>query len=195
MASKSPRHRPFSALRALRDATGRRPERPVSFEEVMKRTGTAPLARSAGRVRRTAPAPMLPPALVGPVFETTEREGFLEGRRVELPLRVLRTLSGTPNATLDLHGFDAKSARRELRRFVAGARARGHVLVLVIVGKGRHSPGGLPVLRNEIGDWLMSAPLGEDVLAFRSAPAELGGSGSLLVLISRGSAGGRVRAK
>jgi DNA-nicking Smr family endonuclease len=97
---------------------------------------------------------------------------------------VLAKLRGTPRATLDLHGATAESARRQLALFLAAQRAPVRALVLVIVGKGRHSPGGHAVLRQEIATWLSTAPAAPHVLAFRTAPRELGGSGGVVVLLA-----------
>jgi DNA-nicking Smr family endonuclease len=88
-------------------------------------------------------------------------------------------------ATLDLHRLDTNTARRRLASFLAKERAKGRELVLVIVGRGRHSAGGHGVLRGEIADWLTTAPTSEHVLAFRTAPRELGGSGGIVVLLAR----------
>jgi DNA-nicking Smr family endonuclease len=111
-------------------------------------------------------------------------EDWVEGVRVGLSASVRRRLRGTPTATLDLHGHDAASARSKVARFVVDERRRGRELVLVIVGKGRHSAGGRAVLRDEIAGWLSAPPVSANVLAFRSAPRELGGSGAVVVLLS-----------
>jgi DNA-nicking Smr family endonuclease len=87
-------------------------------------------------------------------------------------------------ATLDLHRYDAEAARRRVIRFVADECARRRDLVLVVVGRGRHSRGGQGVLRSEIVDWLTTLPAAQHVLAFRTAPRELGGNGCLLVLLA-----------
>jgi DNA-nicking Smr family endonuclease len=71
-----------------------------------------------------------------------------------------------------------------LVRFLAAERARGRKVVLVIVGKGHHSPGGQGVLRAELADWLTTAPIAAHVLAFDTAPPKWGGSGGVLVLLA-----------
>ena len=112
-------------------------------------------------------------------------EEWIEGYRSELSSNVRSRLGGTPLATLDLHRLDAETARRRVSSFLAKERAAGRDLVLVVVGRGRHSPGGEGVLRNEIADWLTALPTAAHVLAFRTAPRELGGSGGVLVVLSR----------
>jgi DNA-nicking Smr family endonuclease len=88
-------------------------------------------------------------------------------------------------ATLDLHRLDAETARRRVERFLSDERALRHDLVLLVVGRGRHSPGGRGVLRAEVAEWLTTPPASKHVLAFRTAPRELGGSGGVVVLLAR----------
>jgi DNA-nicking Smr family endonuclease len=120
-----------------------------------------------------------------PTFEVACDEEWIEGYRRDLSSSTRSRLRGTPLATLDLHRLDADTARRRVSSFLAKERAAGRDLVLVVVGRGRHSPGGEAVLRNEISDWLTSPPAAAHVLAFRTAPRELGGSGGVLVVLSR----------
>ncbi|HEX5099689.1 MAG TPA: Smr/MutS family protein, partial [Polyangiaceae bacterium] len=101
--------------------------------------------------------------------------------------RVLERLRGAPRATLDLHGLRVAIARHRLAGFIERAPYSGTALLLVIVGKGRHSPGGRPVLAGEISSWLSTGSNARRVLAFRSAPPELGGSGGVLVLLDEPS--------
>jgi hypothetical protein len=89
-------------------------------------------------------------------------------------------LRGTCTATLDLHGHDVRSARARLVMFLGQSDcARPDSLVLVIVGKGKHSPGGSRHLAGRGGDVAESPPAALHVLAFRTAPAALGGSGGV----------------
>jgi DNA-nicking Smr family endonuclease len=152
-----------------------------SFAEVASDSGVAPLPPVKGRVPPPASAPpaVRPPA---PRFEVIDDDGWLEGARVGLPRRRLRALDAMPAATLDLHGHDETAARRAVASFVAARRARGDGLVLVVVGRGRHSPGGIGVIRLAIAGWLLE--LGEHVLAFRTAAPDLGGDGAVAVLLA-----------
>jgi len=86
--------------------------------------------------------------------------------------------------TLDLHGSSAEDARRALLAFCKRARGRVRRAVLVVHGKGSHSPGGRGVLRDEIAVWLSSPPVAEHVVCFASAPLRRGGGGSVYVLVS-----------
>jgi DNA-nicking Smr family endonuclease len=64
-------------------------------------------------------------------------------------------------------------------------RARGERCVLVIHGKGEHSPQGMGVLRGEIAAWLSQGPSSQHVAAFVSARAQDGGDGAVYVLLRR----------
>jgi DNA-nicking Smr family endonuclease len=184
---RSLRHRPLRVLasRGPDKASSRRAhaERPATFAEAVVGSDIAPIARGTRRVpvRVSAPAP---PVLPQGTFVVEEEEAWVSGYRRELGAGVLAKLRGTPRATLDLHGASAEVARRQLARFLAAERGPVTALVLVIVGKGRHSPGGHAVLRQEIATWLSTAPAAAHVLAFRTAPRELGGSGGVLVLLA-----------
>jgi DNA-nicking Smr family endonuclease len=94
--------------------------------------------------------------------------------RGELPL----------HGTLDLHGLTVAEAEREVARFVARVRGPKRRAVIIVHGKGTHSPGGRSVLREALALWLSSAPLGEAVLGFATARQRDGGAGALYVLLA-----------
>ncbi|HEY3496598.1 MAG TPA: Smr/MutS family protein [Polyangiaceae bacterium] len=158
-------------------------ERPLTFARAAAASGVTPLKAERRRVPPPQPAPVPPPRNARPDFVLESADDWLEGYQRSAGARVVARLRGTPVATLDLHGADVASARRRLFAFLAAQRGPVSRLVLVIVGKGRHSPGGRAVLRQEIGEWLSSGPAAGRVLAFRSAPPALGGSGGVLVLL------------
>jgi DNA-nicking Smr family endonuclease len=64
-------------------------------------------------------------------------------------------------------------------------RARGERCVLVIHGKGDHSPRGAGVLRGEIAAWLSQGASSEQVAAFATAQRDDGGEGAVYVLLRR----------
>ena len=142
-----------------------------------------PLPQGKRRVRLADPAAPLS-VRSAPEFELLEQEDWVEGYRSDCGPGARRRLRGTCTATLDLHGHDVRSARTALVNFLAAERARGRALVLVIVGKGKHSPGGRAILREEVATWLSRPPAALHVLAFRTAPAALGGSGGVTVLLA-----------
>ncbi len=187
---KFPRHRPFQDLRKRARANARsdagvtndETERELTFARAAAELGVETLRTATKRVRAqsTHVAPTVAP---DPEFVVSEEEGWVEGYRRELGPRVLARVRGTPRAALDLHGSRVESARRRLAEFLARAPYAGVALVLIVVGKGRHSPGGRAVLAREVGSWLSTGSAARRVLAFRTAPPELGGSGGVLVLL------------
>ena len=113
-----------------------------------------------------------------------ERGDVLRHRRDDVPPRVLQRLARGLYAVqdeIDLHLADAAQAEALLRRFLGEARAAGFGCVRVIHGKGLHSEGSLPVLKNVVDRILRQRA---EVLAFHSAPAAQGGTGAVLVLLS-----------
>lgn len=84
-------------------------------------------------------------------------------------------------STLDLHGFTADRATDLLRSFMRESVAADLRVVLVIHGKGLHSPSD-PVLRD-----LVRRLLRDDLAGFvrlvTTAPANLGGTGATAVLL------------
>lgn len=157
------------------------------FEEAMRDvepvSGPRPVTRRPAADRRgRVPRPDLP----RPPRFTVERTGsriqaLAEGRRP----RLLTRLKGgrfPVERRLDLHGFTAAEARRELEAELTLAGRAGQRCVLVIHGRGRRSAGA-PVLRESLPGWLMGPPLAFHVVAFATAPESLGGAGATLVLL------------
>jgi DNA-nicking Smr family endonuclease len=82
---------------------------------------------------------------------------------------------------LDLHGLTRDEALAALPRFLLSAQKRGQKAVLVITGKGNHSPEE-PVLHHAVASWLRDAGR-TTVLEFAPAPREMGGSGAFVVFL------------
>lgn len=82
---------------------------------------------------------------------------------------------------LDLHGLTREEALDALPRFLRSAQKTGQKAVLVITGKGNHSPEE-PVLHQAVASWLRDAGRGT-VIEFAPAPRELGGSGAFVVFL------------
>jgi DNA-nicking Smr family endonuclease len=121
-------------------------------------------------------------------FEVADDGRHVEGRRVDVPADTLRKLRRGVfpiDARLDLHGMAAAEARKHLDLSLRTLRARGERCVLVIHGKGEHSPQGLGILRGEIAAWLSQGPPGEHVAAFSTARETDGGEGAVYVLLRR----------
>lgn len=92
---------------------------------------------------------------------------------------------------IDLHGLTQADAYSALRSFIAGARARGAKLVLVITGKGRgpsaeadhhrFSVDERGVLRRLVPQWLSLPDMREYVVGFEEAHIAHGGAGAIYV--------------
>jgi DNA-nicking Smr family endonuclease len=155
----------MSGVEALEGKSNRIPR---TASEVDKRTPVQP------REDADAPARASMGALVtdGLRFEVSDDGERVEGRRLDLDPRELRRLRRGEYAIdgkLDLHGLGADDARRAVEAFVRKRRVEGDRVVLVVHGKGTHSPRGAGVLRGEIGAWLSQGRAARDVAAFASA--------------------------
>lgn len=106
-------------------------------------------------------------------------------RRDEVPESVLKSLKRgqfSIGGELDLHQLRAPQAERWLREFLAQSRAGGHACVRIIHGKGLRTSEGGSVLKALVDRLLRQRA---DVLAFASAPAAMGGTGAVLVLLAK----------
>jgi len=153
----------------------------------------APPKRTAFSLSKEDASPALPGAV--PVFERSDDGLYLQGARegYERVVRDLRRGQWPLSDTLDLHGLTLPEAERAVLGFCARARGPEARAVLVVHGKGNHSPRGRGVLRDEIAVWLATVPLAYQVLCFVTARPEHGGFGALYVLLARerGGPGGR----
>ncbi|MCP8938645.1 Smr/MutS family protein [Alsobacter sp. SYSU M60028] len=101
------------------------------------------------------------------------------------------------DAVIDLHGMRQAEAHEALRRFLHGAQAAGHRVVLVVTGKGGGAVEGgsifeeRGVLRRTTPHWLRQADLRAIVVGFEEAAGHHGGGGALYVRLRRaGKLGG-----
>lgn len=109
----------------------------------------------------------------------------LEYLRDGYPPRLLRQLKRSQYAVqdeIDLHRLTQPQAEAMLREFLAQARHEGRRCVRIVHGKGLRSGDPGPVLKALVDHLLR---LRADVIAFASAPARDGGSGAVLVLLTR----------
>jgi len=159
-----------------------------SFADAMR--DVKPLA---GRGKTQPPAPPRR-ARAGEASGPSEFELLHDGERLEgrapgidrKHLRRLRAGQVRVGSRVDLHGLEAREARLAVRASLLAAIEAGERCVLVIHGRGHHSP-GRPVLKRSLPTWLAEAPLGPRILAFASATPEDGGTGATYVLLRRPS--------
>lgn len=86
------------------------------------------------------------------------------------------------NDTIDLHGLSSQNAQHKLLQFLEMSVGQGFRCVRIIHGKGYHSSGNLPILKNNINIWLRQHRM---VQAFCSTLPKDGGTGAVFVLLKR----------
>lgn len=121
-------------------------------------------------------------------FEVVDDGRRVEGRRHGITPDVMRRLRRglVPiDARVDLHGETAETAPKVLEKFLKAQRARGERCVLVVHGKGQHSPGRVGILRGEMAAWLSQGNASMHVAAFATAGDHDGGEGAVYVLLVR----------
>lgn len=181
-------HRLFSGVRPLDRPPGRLPKERLHRSDSAQRAATR-LGPDAARADADAVHEHLRALVEGGVrFEVADDGQRVEGRRLDLPLDALRRLRRgllPIDSRLDLHGMRVREARGQLDLFLRTMRARKERCVLVIHGKGEHSPQGIGVLRGEIAAWLSQGPSSQHVAAFVTATEHDGGEGAVYVLLRR----------
>lgn len=180
-------HRLFAGVEPLDRTRGRLP-----LQDAARSPRAERLAKNAGEAARLdadAVHDHLRTLVEGRTrFEVEDDGTRVEGRRVDLPQDALRRLrrGALPiDARLDLHGMSVQQARAQLELFLRTVRSRGERCVLVIHGKGEHSPHGTGALRGEISAWLSQSAASEHVAAFATARGADGGEGAVYVLLRR----------
>ncbi len=128
-------------------------------------------------------------AMQGPVeFELELCEEYMHGYVRGLDSKIFQQLKAgrlSSEGHLDLHGQNADQALDSLLFFMRESYLAGRRMVLVIPGRGKNSPRGLSILRQELQSWLTREPLKRIVLAFCTAQPKDGGAGALYVLLRK----------
>jgi len=128
-------------------------------------------------------------AMQGPVeFELELCEEYMHGHVRGLDSKIFQQLKAgrlSSEGHLDLHGQNADQALDSLLFFMRESYLAGRRMVLVIPGRGKNSPRGLSILRQELQTWLTREPLRRIVLAFCTAQPKDGGAGALYVLLRK----------
>jgi DNA-nicking Smr family endonuclease len=113
-------------------------------------------------------------------------DGAITGASYGVSRETLRDLARgdiRAETTCDLHGLGAEAARHRIQQFVRDSAVAGRRAVLVICGRGLHSGGAGPVLRDVAVKELCSRQARAYVLAFSTATAARGGDGALAILL------------
>jgi DNA-nicking Smr family endonuclease len=124
----------------------------------------------------------------GPELQFADPDEPLLGRRSSVRAREFNQLRrGHLDCTrkVDLHGADLASARRRVHAELAAAAQAGEACVLIVHGRGHHSPDGVARLREGLADWLREPALGRIVAACAPAQPRHGGRGALYIMLAR----------
>lgn len=156
-----------------------------------------PPVKGAGAALQADPN-LLADLLLGKLeFALHHTDEYIEGFVVGIdPLVLGRLRAGhySPEAHIDLHGYNSAQAQDNLMIFVKNAYYRNMRTLLIITGRGKNSPNGMGVLRADLQEWLTKEPFKRVVLAFCTAQASDGGPGAVYVLLRKFKKGrGKIR--
>lgn len=94
--------------------------------------------------------------------------------------------------SLDLHGHTSEEAALLIERFISDSMASGYRKVLIVHGKGLHSPDGKGVLKQVVQQCLKNSA---HVQSYgKAAPAD-GGNGAVWVVLARMAGSGNQRSR
>ncbi len=113
---------------------------------------------------------------------------YIQGHVLGLDPMVMGKLKAgqySPEAHIDLHGLNSVQAYNGLVWFIRDAYQRGMRAVTIITGRGRNSPDGIGVLREQLQLWLTREPFKRVVLAFCTAQPCDGGAGAVYVALRK----------
>ncbi len=178
-----------------RDGGESDPNDRAALEEAL--AGVKPVRGGAAHPRTSSRVPSKPAPRVRdestreePAFHIVTSGERVEGVAVGIDrawLRRLRAGDVRVESRVDLHGLNARTAHVTVRRAPERAHADGRRCILVVHGRGVHSPEG-PVLRAFLLRWLTESRVAPIVMAFASARPRDGGEGATYVLLRRSRA-------
>jgi DNA-nicking Smr family endonuclease len=121
-------------------------------------------------------------------FDISDTDEFIEGSVSGLDHGIVRRLRRGEWAVqghVDLHGMTRDEAKSAVERFLRESRNAGKRCVLLVHGRGLHSKDQVPVLKEALKTWLVTARFGKHVLAFATARPQDGGGGAIYVLLRK----------
>ncbi|MCF8029780.1 MAG: Smr/MutS family protein [Desulfohalobiaceae bacterium] len=121
-------------------------------------------------------------------FDIEFTNEYFQGNIKGLDSKIMQKLKAgqySPQAHLDLHGLTSEEAWRLLVEFIKENFMTDKRCLLIIPGRGKNSPLGRSVLREQIQNWLTRDPLKRVLLAFSTAQPRHGGTGALYVLLRK----------
>jgi DNA-nicking Smr family endonuclease len=113
-------------------------------------------------------------------FPDADRSPAASARR----MKQLKQGKLTPQASLDLHGLLRTAVAGKMRFFLQKAQHQGWSTLLVITGKGLHSEGGEPVLRQE-AELFLAGEGHKWVAEWGRASKQYGGDGALVLFLRK----------
>jgi DNA-nicking Smr family endonuclease len=121
-------------------------------------------------------------------FKLSYSEEYMHGHIHGLDRKILEKLKAgqfSVESHLDLHGYNALQARDAAYDYLRVQYQLGRRCVLLIPGRGRNSPGGQALIREELPLWMTRDPLRRVILAFCTALPQHGGAGAVYVLLRK----------
>ena len=115
-------------------------------------------------------------------YESGDELKFLRSGFSTRLLKKLRRGDYAIQDELDLHGLVTSEAKQQTHGFINECAADGVRAVRIVHGKGRNSPGRVPVIKNMLIGWLSK---NQHVIGVVSTPANDGGSGAVYVLLNK----------
>lgn len=135
--------------------------------------------------RAGPPIPAAPPART--TGQLPRRHGPGETLDASWDRRLSRGLV-SPDAVVDLHGYNLAGAHARLDHKLEEAIARGWRLILLVTGKppsDDRRPATRGAIRAAVGDWLQASRHAADIAAVRGAHPRHGGVGALYIVLRR----------
>jgi DNA-nicking Smr family endonuclease len=111
------------------------------------------------------------------VYDKDAEDPALNGAALSPAEKRRRALARRPDAVIDLHGLNRDQAWAALEEFFENSRRQGFHKLILIHGKGNHSPGGA-VLRRTAREFIERCPF-----AGESGQGAAGGAGATWVLL------------
>jgi DNA-nicking Smr family endonuclease len=109
-----------------------------------------------------------------------------QGKAIPRRMKQIKQGRLKPESKLDLHGCTRNEVIPKIKNFLQNAQMLGMETLLIVTGRGLHSEGGEPVLRNEVESYLNRNSDGL-VAEWSRAPKEYGGEGALILFVRKKS--------
>ena len=93
-------------------------------------------------------------------------------------LKLLNKRKIEPDGIIDLHGYNLKDAKINLKNYIFQAYNNNKRNILIITGKGFNKTG---LLKKEVPIWLKEEEIKKIVINYSNAPSTFGGEGALII--------------